>query len=159
MSTTWNAIRTAVQDAIKSVTPTSLSGYLFKIHDVQGDFRDWCEDNAAACFRRFQVRDLHEYDDPEVHNADVEWRQGEFEIMVGYPLQWNLYAQDTNEARRSFDDFLHEDELSIRKATWHPSGIYTSDTVVQDPQYLIELRESVAILSITYPFGYYRSTS
>lgn len=87
MTATSEAIRDRCITLIEGVAPSVLPGDLFRRYrnEGKGDFVAWASANAAACRRRFQVRDVGDDDPPAVSNMLVEERLLTLQIYIAYP--------------------------------------------------------------------------
>lgn len=118
MATTVAAIREVMVSTVKALTPTSHAQRKFKPHRQDVDFRTWCEQNPAAAFRVFSIReDMTEHQGPFVTNTDLEELRTVLECQVAYPLEAE-YINDAGMRRPLLDrdDVLSEDRKKIRRA-------------------------------------------
>ncbi len=85
-ATTADAIRDRAIAVIETQTPTYIPDTKFRAYRNEGDgeFIDWCEDNPASAFRRFQVR-FGGTRTPAVSNSDHEERIVVLTTIIAYP--------------------------------------------------------------------------
>jgi len=114
VSTTPAAIRDRIIDVISGLTPTTVSGDLFRPfrNERDGAFQRWTLANAAACRRRFQVRRIGGTDSAEISNSDFEELRCTFRIMVAYPQT----HRDGEDAALDRDDAIDADMKQIDQA-------------------------------------------
>jgi len=101
------AIRDRVRQLLGWVDPVSLIDTRLRDFRNEGaaEFRAWAEENVAACFRRFQVRNVGHDETPIISNTDYERRRLDLEVVVAYP-QTNRAGSDNAMDR---DDIIEED--------------------------------------------------
>jgi len=135
------------------LTPSLVSQVKFLRHNAEQDFRDWCLENAQACFRRFSVVDLFAYEAPSISNTDVEFVEGREEVLIAYPEDYR-YGMDNF---RDLRDLIRSDQYLIDNSLGHRgTGNYTdSHAVLENVSF--EDEEAVSFLSLIFIFRFYRS--
>ena len=86
-ATTSDAIRDRALDVVEALKATYLPGSKFRryLNEGAGDFVDWCEDNPASAFRRFQIRFDGVQATPAVSDTEHEERTVRLTTIVAYP--------------------------------------------------------------------------
>ncbi len=114
MTTTSELVRDRIYTVIEALTPEADARVKFRRYRNEGgaNFKAWASDNAAACRRRFQVRDTGEYGQPEVSNTTVDEEIVTFAILVAYPQT----SRDGKGAAMDRDDTYDLDKHQIIKA-------------------------------------------
>lgn len=155
MTTTFASIRDEQVALIRGLTPQSLAADRFEYYPGTMPFRDWADLNPTACFRRFAIGDLMEFDPPEVSNADVEWIGCREEITVAYPRDFRAgLAND-----RDTIALLREDLWSINDEVGPYGHDNYSAAVATDPEAEVEVLDNVLILTLRYRVRYYRDVN
>ena len=112
MTTTIKAIREAQESAVLALSPQSLAGDAFHIHDRQEDFRTWCEANPKAAFRRFAISNVvtaePTYSD---HRQDIE--ASRLEVLIAYP---KLVAKFGAQGYQTAMDLMRQDMHKVATA-------------------------------------------
>ena len=153
-TSTYETLREAQEELIEALTPDSFASVPFMRYRGESDFRTWASEHHTACMRRFWVRDLFDYDYPEIAAYDVEWTVGRCEVVTAYPTT-GRYGQDNS---ADLQDVIREDMHSIEEAIGARAGRYANaHAVLQSTE--VETDEDVTFLSMTYTFRYYRSVS
>lgn len=107
---TAGSIRDRIYALIEAITPDSLSTKFLRHRNEGGaDFDEWAEKNAAAAFRRFQVRRVGDDELPLTSSVTSERVRVRYEIRIAYP-QTHRYGRDNAMDR---DDVMDEDWLRI----------------------------------------------
>lgn len=160
-TTTAEAIRDRILTVIEAITPSSLSVDKFRRYRNErgADFVGWAEENQAAAFRRFQVRDDGSDAAPEVSDATTELRSISFTIIVAYP-QTNRAGRD---AALDRDDLMSADQHAIEHAVGlrgyanfagaYPNASWTDGSVSR------EVGDGVDFLVIRQTMRFYRSVA
>lgn len=137
---------------IQALTPTSLSGNLFRVFQDHLDFQEWAGLNPQACLRVFTAHDLFQNEIPAVSNSDQELIDGRCEVIVAYP---NNFVYGVN-GTRDMDDIIEQDMVAIDNVVGHRSTAYTDGSCF-DGILTTERGEEVTFLTMSYRTIYYRS--
>jgi hypothetical protein len=156
-TTTAYAIRTSIASAIRDVVPALFTGVRFLEHDYQLDFREWCEANPQACFRRFAVREDGVAEPALVSNGDVEWRAVDFEITIAYPRDTRFGSEPMSQPLVDLDRVVESDQDLIESAIGIRAGIPDAAVIRDGTSMLREVLNGVEVLSIRQRMGHYRS--
>jgi hypothetical protein len=157
---TAETIRDQVIVLLEALPPTSLTRDAFRRYrnEEGADFTAWAEKNAAAAFRRFQVRQVGQDGAPDVSNTQFEAVELELEIRIAYPQTARYGAQNAMDR----DKVRNQDWERINFAV----GIYGrgnfSGTNDCTPLGAVETREAggkIDFLVVTARFRYQRSTT
>ncbi len=157
---TAESIRDRVIALIKALTPTTLSSDKFREYRNEGaaNFDDAMEKNPAAAFRRFQVRQVGDEEDPDVSNTQFEAVVLSLEIRIAYP-QTHRYGPANGMDR---DDVINQDWLRVNFA----AGIYGRGNFTGSydctPLGAVKTRESggaIDYLVVRARYRYQRSTT
>jgi hypothetical protein len=158
-SATAESIRDRVIALVEGITPTSLAGDKFRRYRNEGaaDFDEAMENKPAAAFRRFQVRQVGDEENPDVSNAQFEAVVVSYEFRMAYP-QNHRYGAANGMDR---DDVINQDWLQFNRAI----GIYGRGNFTGShdctPLGAVKTRESgnaVDYLVVTARFRYQRTT-
>lgn len=114
-TTTIKLIRDQQSTLIEALTPTSLSGQLFREHERRDDFREWAEETPGAALRKFYIEDVGDYAPPLSSNSDDEELITTIEVLVAYPKDSRYGAGE----RRTMNDVMREDMHQIDTAIGH----------------------------------------
>ena len=161
-TTTIGAIIKQMETTIRGLTPALLDDVAFRIMSTRRDFEEWSETNPAASFRRYQIRDVGEYEPPTISNTDVEMLTTELELTMSYPMDLSgAYADSTvpPDDRQDVEDLMRQDMHQIRDAIGiNGSANYATGQIVAREQSLtIEDGESVIFLTMPFETIFYRS--
>ena len=152
-TTTFEAIRATQISVVEALTPTLQSNVKFLVSRAESDFRLWSVENPQACFRRFSVVDLFDYDAPAVSNTDVEWVEGREEIIIAYPEDFRYGGDNFRDLR----DLVRSDQYQIDNSLGHRgTGNYTDAHAILETA-SIEDDDAVSFLTLSYLFRFYRS--
>lgn len=152
-TTTFESVRDTQITLVEAITPSLLPTALFEQHRSEQDFRVWASENTQACFRRFSIVDLFDYEPNLVSNTDVEFVVGAQEVVVSYPedFRYGLDSlRDMRDLMRS-DMYLIDTELGKRG-----TANYTDSHAVLT-SYTHEDDEGISFLTLTFTFRFYRS--
>lgn len=153
-TTTYEALRDAQLAAIEAINPGAHSRERFARHRAERDFRSWAEAAPKACFRRFAVEDLHQYDPIDASDMVQEPRFGRGEIVIAYPTDFR-YGSDNV---RDLNDLIRRDTVAIINAAgYRASHLYTDAAVYQGEPPRTEQVEGVTFLVIEYRFFFWES--
>lgn len=153
--TKYQTVRDSQISDIHAITPTSHAGEPFRVHRTPQEFEDWCEQNPAACFRRFELRKIFSDSFPEVSNTDHEEEIAEQELVVAYPA----IRTGSYKTPRDRDVLINEDKHALRKVV----GItgyrnYSNAAIIGEDEITVEpLGEDVLLLMIPLTFAFYRT--
>ncbi len=112
-TTTAESIRERIVTVIEDLTPTSLTGDLYReFRNETTDFVEWCENSPAGALRRFQARYSGNDDPPETSSVLETEHQRDFTVWVAYP-RTARYGADQSLDR---DDVIDEDRKQILRA-------------------------------------------
>jgi hypothetical protein len=152
-TTTFEAVRSTQLSLVEGLTPTLLNTVKFVRHRSEQDFRLWCTENTQACFRRFAIVDLWEYEPPQVTNNDVEFVEGRQDVLIAYPEDFRFGGDNLRDLR----DLMRADQYLIDNSLGHRgTGNYTdAHAVLESAEH--DDAEGVSFLSLTYVFRFYRS--
>jgi len=152
-TTTFEAIRSTQISLVEGLSPSLFPTVAFSKHLAEQDFRAWCVENPQACFRRFSVVDLFDYEAPAVSNTDVEWVEGREEVVIAYAEDYRYGSDNLRDLR----DLIRSDQYQIDNSLGHRgTGNYTSAHAVLESASL-EDDEAVSFLTLIYIFRFYRS--
>ena len=128
------------------------------LRESSGDFVTWADDNPAAAFRRFQVRDTGDEVPPDVSNATEESIEITLEVRVAYPQT----ARTGRENALDRDDCIAKDWLKLN----YTFGIYgaanftgANDCTPLGATRVVDRIGKVDFLVVTARFMFYRSTT
>jgi hypothetical protein len=84
---TQEGIRDRVIALIEALVPSLLSSDRFRSarNEYGADFQSWADQNPAAAWRRFQVREVGDDAPPEVSSITEERVRLQLELVVAYP--------------------------------------------------------------------------
>jgi hypothetical protein len=157
---TAESIRDRIYALLEALTPDSLADVRFRRYrnEDDADFPAWAERNAAACLRRFQVREIGDDEPPLVSNVQVEVIETEFEIRIAYPQTHRYGAANAMDR----DDVMNQDWKRINFLI----GIYGRGNFSSShdctPLGAVKTRESggkVDYLVVTARYQYQRATA
>ena len=153
MATTFATFRDEQAALISALAPVSFADVPFREHRDERDLRAWAREFPSACFRRFSIHDLFEYDPPATSTYDQEWVTGRCELVVAYPADFRYGQQN----RRDQSDVVREDEKYLdEKVGLEATGSYTEGWCVrQSTEHAKDA--GVSFLVMTYGFQFYRS--
>lgn len=106
------SVRDELGAAVRNLTPDSLAHVKYRAHDNRQDFRDWCNANPQAAFRKYQIRDVGSVAGGEVYDAQQTWHVTELECVVAYPRDYRYGTQ----ALHDLSDVLWEDLNALDNA-------------------------------------------
>lgn len=156
--TTFHSIREAQYEAIKGITPTSLSDVRFvALEEDVDDPRVWLAEHPQASLRRFAINFLSEEIDGPV--LDTERVYASAELIVGYSRD----AKYGTPKKRMREKVMAEDRLSLEGAALLLARMYgnlsVDATVVNASQVEIEpLGPGVVAMVLPYTVAFSRST-
>lgn len=145
--TTFGACRDEEIALVEATTPTSESALLFRAHLAQDDFRTWAQEQPNAATRRFDVRDLFEYDEPiNINNERALY--GRHEVVIAYRNDFRYGA----DRRRDMFDVIHEDRRKIDEAIGPTaySSLTNHRNWHEGDWFSVEVGEAVTFLVLVY---------
>lgn len=154
-TTSAQLIREDRRNIVESLNPAQLNKVKFREYNRDGDFREWAEANPAACFRRFQIRDLATYEIPLISDMVAEEVQTQFEVIVAYPADGRFGSDIVN----GLEDAIRSDQVRIESRIGamsnanYPSGL----NLFQLASVEIEREGAVYFLSCTFDVDFYRA--
>jgi hypothetical protein len=156
VTTTLGAIRDEQQALIEALTPKQHSERKFEISLDEIDFRDWAVAHPRACWRRFAIQDLWDYDVPEVTGGDMQFEPARVEVVIAYPRSPALYGLDN---ARDMRDMMRQDADQIAYAIgmWGTGNMSDSSAVRESLEY--ETGDEVVLSVATYRVYFYRATT
>jgi hypothetical protein len=86
MATTAGAIRDAMIELVRDITPAKHATQKFNPYREMSDFRTWATATPAQCLRRYSIRNLNDRGAPAVTTGSVEEVSETFEVVVAYPM-------------------------------------------------------------------------
>ena len=155
---TAEAIRDRIVSLVSGLTPSTDSRTKFRQYrnEEGADFEEWAEKNAAAAFRRFQVREVGDDQIPETSSGVEERVRIRFEIRISYPQSHRYGAANAMDR----DDVINQDWKQLNYAI----GLYGrgnfSSTHDCTPLGAVKTRETgqkVDYLFVTADYEYLRS--
>ncbi len=152
MATTFEALREEAAVLLTAVTPVSFQDVSFGRHRDEQDLRDWARTFPDACFRRFAIRDLLEYEQPSTSTHEQEWVRGRTEVAIAYPADYRYGEQNKRDQR----DVMREDERYVDQAIGVNSYDQYTDGWLAYPLVTHEEEDNVSFLVFTYEFQFNR---
>jgi hypothetical protein len=152
VATTFETFRGEVATKITGLTPVSFEGIKFYEHRAEMPFRDWARENPSACFRRFAIVDLFEYEATTASTHDSEWVDGTYELLIAYPRDFRYGTQGGRDQR----DVMREDEKYVDETIGLHVQNYTDGHCVKTSDNHEE-DDTVSFLASTYAFRFFRS--
>ena len=152
-TTTFETIRTTQLSTIEGISPSLVNEVKFLRHREEDEFREWCETNPQAAFRRFSVRDLFNDVMPEITNLDVELVVGSEEVVIAYPEDFRYPGLDGTLA---LHDVIRSDKFLINKKIGAGATVYTDAHAVME-SWSIENGEGIMFSVFNFTFRYNRS--
>lgn len=154
-TTTIETIRENMETLIHALTPTSHAQVKFRVERGEVPFREWCQANPTASFRRYAIEQTGRSEPGEVTNLDIEEVRTELEIMVAYPKEWGRYGPQNIQDLR---DTLDADAMQLRNAVGHKGNAdWVAGQHDARDSHVFEDGSPVAFLVITLDTAYYRS--
>ena len=120
MTTTLAAIRDRIKTVIEAATPaTAPVQDVFRYRPTRmQNVEEWSADNAAACFRIFDIRRVGDLPDSQGWQPDEIMRNDEqLMITVAYPRLCDIYGA----SYESMEDCLRSDARQLRDLCISPS--------------------------------------
>ena len=154
MSTTLEAIIAEQVALLEALTPTAHSERAFRESEQMGDFREWAAGKPQACWRRFSIQDLWDYDVPEVTGGDVVFMPSTVEVVIAYPKTSALYGANNS---RDMRDMMRADSHQIADeiGMWGTENMSDSTAVRRSQGY--EDLGDVVVSVATYRCYFYRA--
>jgi hypothetical protein len=157
MTTTFELIRNQQCSLIEALTPTQMTGILFRRHTDRLEFMAWVEaNNAKACFRRFQILSNFDIEQGPTADGSIEACKHTMELRVAYPRYDGRYGAEN---ARDMEDTLSADLHKIDAAIGLNGGanyVTNQDLCLKQTSTVIEAEQAM-VLSITYLVQYDRS--